>query len=176
MLRRLFAAGIALAALILPVSATSAAADDYGPDDLPCDIAVDSATVALGAAVGLSIVCDGTFTAAVTVTPAGEAAGDEAVAVAGTSSETVTIDGSAAVTIGPFNAPGAYTVSLTDTDGNALAAPVTVTVVGAADDGDEGGLAVTGPTSLPYLGVAGGLLLLGVIALVATRVSTRRSS
>lgn len=164
MLRRLFAAGIALAALILPVSAISAAADDYGPDDLPCEIAVDSATVALGASVSLTIACDGTFTAAVTVTPAG------------TSSETVTIDGSAAVTIGPFNAPGDYTVTLTDTDGNALAAPVTLTVVGAADDGDEGGLAVTGPTSLPYLGVAGGLLLLGVIALVATRVSTRRSS
>jgi LPXTG-motif cell wall-anchored protein len=45
---------------------------------------------------------------------------------------------------------------------------------GAGGAGDGVGLASTGPTSLPYLAIAGGLLLAGVAAIIVGRVRATR--
>jgi hypothetical protein len=73
------------------------------------------------------------------------------------------------------SAPGDYTVQVLSADGDPLSEVFTITAVAAGADDDEGGLVVTGSTSLPYLVIAGGLLALGLGAIVATRVRVRRS-
>lgn len=64
--------------------------------------------------------------------------------------------------------PGDYMVRFVDSDDGDLADPAAFKVL-PIPPGDDDGLAVTGATGLPYLAVAGGLLLVGVVALVVTR-------
>jgi hypothetical protein len=48
---------------------------------------------------------------------------------------------------------------------------------GAGTGGADGrmGIAATGPTSFPYLAIAGGLVVAGVAAIVVSRIRTRQS-
>ncbi|MBE1875222.1 LPXTG cell wall anchor domain-containing protein [Myceligenerans pegani] len=75
---------------------------------------------------------------------------------------------------------GDYTVRFVDPDDGDLANPAAFTVLpippghDGKQPGDDG-LAATGATGLPYLAVAGGLLLVGVAALVVTRRARGRA-
>lgn len=170
MLQRIIAAAFALAALIMPVGATSAIADEYGPDEFPCTIELESGYVTEGTPVHVEVWCATATEGTIMVTDAdGNVVDSEEVSIA--AGETIMFT----ITDLP---PGDYTVSLVDEYGKDLAEPVTVCVTpmvpGHDDDDpvvpdDDGDLAATGPTSLPYLATAGALLLAGIAALVVTR-------
>ncbi|RPF19846.1 hypothetical protein [Myceligenerans xiligouense] len=218
MLRRIIAAAFTLAALSMPVGATSAMADDYGPEEYPCTIDLSNGVVPETATVTVRITCDESLMAEF------EAAGGDATQTATMAegdgvttpmaANTITMAAFTALTgIGmgvdegeqvthmvthengdvvhnePLDAPvgrtavvkhrdlvpGDYMLSLHHADGSHVAEPATLTVVAVPPGhdggapGDGGGLAVTGATGLPYLAVAGGLLLGGVAVLVAIR-------
>lgn len=174
MLRRLISAmAITAAAALAP--ATAAAADEYGPSEFPCDITFDSTTVTVGETFGFTISCPELAGTTITlqIAFAGEAAAaDQAVEVAGADAESLTLDEDGTVyDTAVVSAAGDYTAQVFDADGDPLSEVYTITAVTA---GGGGGLAATGPTSLPYLVVAGGLLVLGVGALVTIRVRARR--
>ncbi|GAA1859966.1 DUF3244 domain-containing protein [Myceligenerans crystallogenes] len=172
MLRRIIAAAFALAALIMPVGATSAVADQYGPDEFPCTIELQDGVVTEGETVHVEVWCAIASTGTIVVTDEdGDVVDSEEVTVG--AGETVMFT----ITDLP---PGDYTISFCDADGEELAESASLTVLPAAvpgDDGDDdpvvpdddGDLAATGPTSLPYLATAGALLLAGIAALVVTR-------
>jgi LPXTG-motif cell wall-anchored protein len=73
-------------------------------------------------------------------------------------------------------------VRVLDSDGESLSVVYTITATAAVGGGDgdgtgaggDGGLAATGSTSMPYLAIAGGLLVLGALALVVSRIRARR--
>lgn len=169
MLRRMIAAAFALAALLIPVGATSAVADEYGPDEFPCTIEVDSAVATEGESIQVDITCSEAVSGTVYL-----------YAADGTVIDQMDLDLEAGETemfsITDLTA-GEYTIELTDADGNALAAAVTLTVTSDAPGvpGDDGSLAATGPTSMPYLVTAGALVLVGVAALVVTRRARSRA-
>jgi len=178
MLRRLITTtAIAVAAILAPAAAASA--DDYGPDVPPCDISVEEPIIPVGEPDGYTVDCPEDMAGenvTVQVSFAGEAAAsDRAVEVAGTSSEDSTLNVNGDVTdSATVSAPGPYTIQAFQGD-EPITPVATFTAVAAADDGGGGpGLAVTGSTSLPYLVIAGGLLLVGATALVATRIRARR--
>lgn len=184
MLRRLISA-IALSAVAVLGSTSVASADDeYGPAEFPCTITFDSLTVAAGEPLDLTIQCTDLAGATITeqVSFAGQAAAEDgAVDVAGTSSTELTLDedGTATDTL-TLSAPGDYTVQVLDSNGEPLSEVYTISVTAAGGDGGDadggggGGLAATGSTSLPYLAIAGGLLVVGALALVASRIRARR--
>jgi hypothetical protein len=119
-------------------------------------------------------------TASVQINVAGEAAGaDEAVDVAGAGSAQLTLDDHGTATgTATVPAAGNHTVQVLDADGRPLSETSTITAVGAGPGPVAGGggvaLATTGSTSLPYLVTAGGLLLVGVVAIVVSRVRATR--
>jgi hypothetical protein len=178
MLRRLISAmAITAAAVLAP--ATAAAADEYGPGESPCEITFESTTVTVGEPFGFTITCPDLAGATITVQTAfaGEAAAaDRTVEVAGADAESLTLDEDGTVySSATVSAAGDYTVQVFDEDGNPLSDVYTITAVTAGGGaGGGGGLAATGSTSLPYLVVAGGLLLLGVSTLLAIRMRARR--
>lgn len=177
MLRRLITTmAITAAAALAPAAA--ATADDYGPDVPPCGISVEEPIIPVGEPNGFTVDCPedmGGETITVQLSFAGEAAAaDRAVDVAGTASEDFTLDENGDVTDSvTVSAPGPYTIQAFQGD-EAITPVATFTAV-AADADDDGGLAVTGPTALPYLAIAAGLLIIGVLAIVATRVRARRA-
>lgn len=179
MLRRLISA-IAITAAAVLAPAAVAAADDYGPGEPPCMMTFESLAVPVGEPLSFTVECTedlANMDVMVQTAFAGEAAGGQAVDVAGAESETYTLDDDGMVSsTATFSAPGDYTLQVLDEDGDPLSEvyTISVTVAGADDDGD-GGLAATGSSSLPYLVIAGGLLALGLVAIVATRVRVRRS-
>ncbi len=180
MLRRLISAIAITAAAVLAPASVASADDDYGPGEFPCVITFETPTVTVGEPFGFTGTCTDLAGATITVQIAfaGEAAAaDEAVEVAGADSEEFTLDADGTVydTV-TVSAAGDYTVQILDADGEPLSEVYTITAVaaGTGDDGD-GGLAATGSSSLPYLAAAGGLLLLGLGAIVATRIRARRS-
>jgi hypothetical protein len=188
MLRRLISALAITAAAVMVPAAAAAADDGYGPDESPCTVTFDSQTVTVGEPFGFTVSCPGLpgVTVTVQIAFAGEAApADRAldVDVAGASTEELTLDGEGMASgTATVYAAGDYTVQVLDADGEPLSEVYTITAlaVGAGGgDGDgaggEGGLATTGFTSLPYLVIAGGLLLVGVGAIVATRVRARHT-
>lgn len=184
MLRRIISAMAITAAAVLAPAAV-ATADEYGPGEFPCTVALDSAVVTVGEPFGFTISCPSlpNVTVTVEIASAGDAAAaDQAVEVAGTRSVTFTLDENGEVSgTATVNAVGDYTKQVFDEDGEPLSDVYTITAVapgspgGDGADGGGGGLAVTGATSLPYLAAAGGLLLLGVGALVVSRIRARRS-
>ncbi|MFC8799087.1 hypothetical protein ACFT2C_15230 [Promicromonospora sp. NPDC057138] len=185
MLRRLISAMAITAAAVLAPAAAAAADDGYGPGEPPCFLAFTDQTVTAGEGFGYTIACESLASETVTVQAAPEGQTgtvDQEVEVAGTSAETFTLDeeGLAYVDV-TVSAPGDFNFQVLDTAGDPLSEVFTITALAAGDDdngGDddnEGGLAVTGSSSLPYLVIAGGLLVLGSAAIVATRVRVRRS-
>lgn len=224
MLRRIFAAAFSFAALTTTIGATSAVADEYGPDPYPCTIELSNGAIPEDSIVVVTVTCDEesmeAFDAAAgdaVVSPAAvspavmsSAMVSPAVAspavVSDEAVETVTlmlsdgdgetvysesmdapVDRPAAVEVADLE-PGDYTAMLADADGTECAdrATLTVTPVSAGADPDKGGsdpgkssddgdLAVTGATGLPYLAVAGGLLLAGITALVVVRRARRKA-
>lgn len=185
MLRRLFSAlTVTAAAVLAPVAATatSAAADEYGPSEFPCVITFESLSVTVGEPFGFTVSCPDLagVTITVQIAFAGEAAAAgesaSAVEVAGADAEELTLDDDGAVSdTATVSAAGDYTVQVLDADGEPLSEVYTITATaGAGGAGGGGGLAATGPTSLPYLAAAGALLLLGVGTLVTIRVRSRR--
>jgi hypothetical protein len=178
MLRRLISAMAVTAAAVMAPAAAAAADDGYGPGDPPCTMTYESQTVTVGEEFGFTVACEvAVETVTVQIDFAGEAAAaDQAVEVAGSSAETLSLDEDGTeydeMTV---SAPGDYTVQVLSADGDPLSEVFTITAVAAGADDDEGGLVVTGSTSLPYLVIAGGLLALGLGAIVATRVRVRRS-
>lgn len=182
MLRRLISAMAITAAAVLAPAAVAAADDGYGPGEPPCTMTLESQTVTVGEPFDFTVVCEGLTGATVTVQigltgrPDGAAgADDQAVDVAAANAAEYTLDedGTASDTI-TVSAPGDYAIQVLDADGVPLSDVYTITAVAAGAD-DDGGLVVTGSTSLPYLVIAGGLLVLGSAAIVATRVRVRRS-
>lgn len=186
MLRRLISAMAVTVAAVMVPAAAAAADDGYGPDEFPCTVTFESQTVTVGEPFGFTVSCPGLagVTVTVQIAFAGEAApADRTVDVAGASTEELTLDedGMASGTA-TVSAAGDYTVQVLDADGEPLSEVYTITALAAGagvgdgdGGGDGGGLAVTGSTSLPYLVIAGGLLLVGLGAIVATRVRARRS-
>jgi hypothetical protein len=183
MLRRVISAiAIATAAILAPAGAAQAdeADTDYG--EFPCVITFDTQTVTVGEPFGLTIECAGPAgeTVTVQISYAGQAAGDdEAVDVAGADSAELFVGDDGTVTdTATVSAPGDYTVQVLDADGQPLSETYTITALaagtGAGDDAGGPGLAATGPTSLPYLAIAGGLLLVGVAAIVVSRIRATR--
>jgi hypothetical protein len=165
---------IAAVATLAPAAAASA--DGYPIDEFPCAVSVPG-EVTVGEEFTVSGDCPDDMagdSVTATITPNGTSApADGAVEVAGTSSEAFTLDENGDfVATASVSAPGDYTFQLWNASGEPISAAVTFTAFAA---GVDDGLAVTGPTSLPYLGIAGGLLLLGVVALVATRIRVRRA-
>jgi LPXTG-motif cell wall-anchored protein len=186
MLRRLISTIAITAVAILSPAAVASADDEYGPGEFPCMITFDSQIVTVGEPLGMTVQCDGMAgeTVDVQVSFAGQAAAsDSPVDVAGTESTALTLDqdGAATDTV-TLSAPGDYTVRVLDSDGEPLSMVYTITATAVAGGGDGGGtgagggggLAATGSTSMPYLAIAGGLLVLGALALVASRVRARR--
>jgi hypothetical protein len=178
MLRRLISAMAITAAAVLAPAAVAAADDGYGPGEPPCDMTFTDQTVTVGEDFGYTIACEALAGETVTVQAAPEGQTgtvDQEVEVAGTSAETFTLDEEGLAYVGAtVSAPGDFTFQVLDTDGAPLSEVFTITAVAAGAD-DEGGLAVTGSTSLPYLVIAGGLLALGLGAIVATRIRVRRN-
>jgi hypothetical protein len=183
MLRRVISAiTIATAAVLAPAGAAYADEADTDYSEYPCVITFDSQTVPVGEPVGLTVECADMAGETVTVQMSfvGQAAGaDEAVDVAGADSAELTLDDDGTVTdTATVSAPGDYTVQVLDADGQPLSETYTITTVaaGTGASGDEAGpgLAATGPTSLPYLAIAGGLLLVGVAAIIVSRVRATR--
>jgi hypothetical protein len=180
MLRRLISTMAIAAAAVLAPAAVAAADDGYGPGEPPCDMTFTDQLVTVGEDFGYTIVCEALAGETVTVQAAPEGQTgtvDQEVEVAGTSAETFTLDEEGIAYVGAtVSAPGDFTFQVLDTAGDPLSEVFTVTALAAADDdGGDGGLVVTGSTSLPYLVIAGGLLVLGSAAIVATRVRARRS-
>lgn len=173
MLRRIFAAAFAVAALLMPVGATSAVADEYGPDEFPCTIELRSTVIVEGSTLHAEISCteDASGTLFLYTAGGSDVIDEESFTIAAGSSDTFTIDGLEA---------GDYVLDFNDADGGDLAeeAAFTVTAVAPGTDGgtDPGdGLAATGPTSMPYLATAGALLLAGIAAIVVTRRARNRA-
>ncbi|PUB27782.1 hypothetical protein C8K30_104232 [Promicromonospora sp. AC04] len=179
MLRRLISAIAITAAAVLVPASVAAADDDYGPGELPCVITFETLTVTVGDPFDFTVTCPDLAGATITVQIAfaGQAAAaDEAVEVAGADSEELTLDADGTVSsTATVSAAGDYTVQVLDADGEPLSEVYTITAVAAGTGDDDGGLAATGSSSLPYLAAAGGLLLLGLGAIAATRVRARRS-
>ncbi|MBL0887529.1 LPXTG cell wall anchor domain-containing protein [Myceligenerans indicum] len=213
MLRRITAAAFALAAISMPVGASSAMADQYGPDDYPCTIELSNGTVPENTTVAVRVSCDeellAEFEAAGTeagptrvmaaggalTTPmvAGRATMAALLAAAGIDTavqqEMVTLmvvdEGGNVVRSESMNAPvdtvsvvrltglkpGDYTLMLKDPDGTECADRASLTVLPMPPHG----LAATGATGLPYLAVAGGLLLVGAATLVVVRRARRKA-
>jgi hypothetical protein len=186
MLRRVISAiAIATAAVLAPAGAAHADEADTDYSEFPCVITFESQTVTVGEPFGFTVACTGMAgeTVTVQISFAGQAAGAdeavEAVDVAGADSAELTLDEDSTVTdTATVSAPGDYTVQVLDADGQPLSETYTITAVaaGAGGDGDAGGpgLAATGSTSLPYLAIAGGLLLVGVAAIVVSRIRATR--
>lgn len=183
MLRRIISAmTIAAAAVLAPAGAAHAGQADTDYSEYPCVITFDSQTVTVGEPFGFTVECTDMPAATVTVqiSFAGEAAGaDDAVDVAGADSTELTLDGNGtADESATVSAPGDYTVQVLDAGGEPLSETYTITAVAAGSDagGDGGGVALasTGSTSLPYLAIAAGLLLVGVVTIVVTRIRARR--
>lgn len=185
MLRRVISAiTIATAAVLAPAGAAHAGQADTDYSEYPCVITFESQTVTAGEPFGFTIECPDMPGATVTVQInfAGEAAGtDEAVDVAGADSAQFTLGDDGTLTdTATVSAPGDYTAQVLDADGQPLSETYTITAVetgseaaaGAAANGDGSGvtLAATGSTSVPYLAIAGGLLLAGVAVLVVSRI------
>lgn len=187
MLRRLISTIAITAVAILTPAAVASADDEYGPGEFPCTITFDSQTVTVGEPLGIAVQCDGMGgeTVVEQVSFAGQAAAsDSPVEVAGTESIELTLDADGAATdTVTLSAAGDYTVRVLDNDGEPLSVVYTITATAVAGDGDGGGtgagggggLAATGSTSMPYLAIAGGLLILGALALVVSRIRARRS-
>ncbi|GHH76506.1 hypothetical protein [Promicromonospora soli] len=180
MLRRLISAMVVTAAAVMAPAAAAAADDGYGPGEPPCILTFTAQTVTAGEDFGYTITCEGLPGATVTVQATSEGQTgtvDQEVEVAGTSADTFTLDEEGIVYVdATISAPGDFTFQAFGTDGDPLSEVFTITAVAAgADDDDDGGLAVTGSTSLPYLVIAGGLLALGLGAIVTTRIRVRRS-
>ncbi|WP_454860211.1 hypothetical protein [Promicromonospora soli] len=170
------------AAAVLAPAAVAAADDGYGPGEPPCTMTFESQTVTVSEPFDFTVACEDLAGTTITVQigltgrPDGAAgADDRAVEVAGANSAEYTLDedGTVSDTI-TVSASGDYAIQVLDGDGEPLSEVFTITAVAAGADGD-GGLVVTGSTSLPYLVIAGGLLVLGSAAIVATRVRVRRS-
>lgn len=188
MLRRFFSAiAVATAAALAPAGAAHAVQADTDYGEYPCVITFDSQRVTVGEPFGFTIECADLagVTVAVQIAFAGEAAGsDQAVDVAGADSAQFTLDAGGTVTdTATVSAPGDYTVEVMDEDGQPLSETYTITAVAAGDgapgtdgtsDGGDVILASTGSTSVPYLAIAGGLLVAGVAALVVSRVRATR--
>ncbi|MFI9487056.1 LPXTG cell wall anchor domain-containing protein [Promicromonospora sp. NPDC052451] len=186
MLRRFISAiAIATAAVLAPAGAAHADQADTDYSEFPCVITFDSQTVTVGDPFGFTIDCADMASATVTVqiSFAGQAAGNGTdVDVAGADSAQFTLDENGTVSdSATVSAPGDYTVQVLDEDGGPLSETYTITAVTAGSAAAGGGgtdedvvLASTGATSLPYLAVAGGLLLAGVAALVVSRVRAAR--
>lgn len=184
MLRRFISAiAIATAAVLAPAGVAHAdQADDYG--EFPCVITFESQTVTVGEPFGFTIECTDLASTTVTVqiSFAGEAAGTGSdVDVAGADSAQLTLDENGTVSDSvTVSAPGDYTVQVLDAAGEPLSETYTITAVAAGTGAAPGAgdedvvLASTGSTSLPYLAIAGGLLLAGVATLVVTRVRAAR--
>jgi hypothetical protein len=179
MLRRLISAIAITAAAVLAPASVASADDDYGPSEFPCVITFETQTVTVGEPFGFTVTCTDLAGATITVQIAfaGQAAAaDEAVEVAGADSEEFTLDADGTVSdTATVSAAGDYTVQVLGSDGEPLSEVYTITAVAASAGDDDGGLAATGSSSLPYLAAAGGLLLLGLGAIAATRVRARRS-
>ncbi|WP_129788033.1 LPXTG cell wall anchor domain-containing protein [Promicromonospora panici] len=197
MLRRVISAiVIATAAALAPAGAAHADQADTDYSEYPCVITFDSQSVRVGEPVGFTVECADTPVGTVTVQVsfAGQAAAaDDAVDVAGADSAQLLVGGDGTATdTASLSAAGDYMVQALDADGQALSETYTITAVeagspmgagsagaGSAGAGSAGGgvsLASTGSTSLPYLAIAGGLLLAGVAAIVVSRVrATRRN-
>jgi hypothetical protein len=181
MLRRLISTMAIAAAAVLAPAAVAAADDGYGPGEPPCDMTFTDQTVTVAEDFGYTIVCEALAGTTVTVqaAPVGHPGTvDQEVEVAGSSAEAFTLDEEGIVYVGAtVSAPGDFTFQVLDAAGDPLSEVFTITAVTAGDDdgGDDGGLVVTGSTSLPYLVIAGGLLVLGSAVIVATRVRARRS-
>ncbi|MDR7383810.1 hypothetical protein J2S48_003325 [Promicromonospora iranensis] len=176
---------IAAAVVLAPAGAAHAGQADTDYGEYPCVITFDSQTVTVNEPFGFTVECADMAGATVTVqiSFAGEAAGaDEAVDVAGAESATLMLDDNGTATeTATVSAAGDYTVQVLDASGEPLSETYTITAVaagtgGAAGGGDGGtGLAATGSTSLPYLAVAGGLLVVGVVAIVVSRIRARQN-
>jgi hypothetical protein len=182
MLRRLISAMAITAAAVLAPAAVAAADDGYGPGEPPCTMTFESQTVTVGEEFGFTVTCDDLAGATVTVQmgltgrPDGAAgADDQAVDVAGANAAEYTLDedGTVSDTI-TVSAPGDYAIQVLDEDGEPLSEVFTITAVAAGADDDDG-LAVTGSSSLPYLVIAGGLLALGLVAIMSTRIRARQN-
>lgn len=166
MLRRLIsAAGIALAALVLPATSASAATGDgYPPDGQPYTVVVNTTNVTVG--VAFSVLVTGPD-ATVNLNVNSVVAPDNSVQIAGVTTRSIVVDADGVVSAVTLPTAGTYTIYVTDpVTGAVISNTVTVTASAAAGGGT---LPVTGSTSTPYLVLAGGLLLAGVGALVATR-------
>ncbi|MBO0610931.1 hypothetical protein [Myceligenerans salitolerans] len=219
MLRRVIAAAFTLAALTIPAGATSAVADEYGPDEFPCDVTLADGTVLEGEDIDVAVTCEegpaefeaaGVAATTPTMADAGTMATPMVTGVVAMTMPVVTHlastvmpttngngamatlmitdhDGKTVYSQGiqvaqgesttatiPGLEPGDYWISLVDAEGEDLADPASLTVVAAAEEPGDG-LAVTGPTGLPYLAVAGGLLVVGITALVAVRRARGRA-
>lgn len=180
MLRRLISGMAITAAAVLAPAAVAAADDGYEPGEPSCTISFESLTTPVGEPLGFTIECTEDLAnrdVNLQIAPEGEAAAaDQAVEVAGADSTQYTLDDDATASdTATFSAPGDYTFQVWSTDGEPLSVVYTITAFAPGADDDDGGLAVTGSTSLPYLAAAGILLLLGVGAIVATRVQARRT-
>ncbi|WP_188522280.1 peptidase [Isoptericola cucumis] len=118
---------------------------------------------------------------------------DDAIEVAGAQTA-VTTDGAASFSV-TLPEEGTYTLTGTDAEGQVVgSASVTAVAAGSdgggvgsvtddgtvgvsAEDGSDGGiLAVTGASSAPYLLAAAGLLVAGLVALLAARARSRRAA
>jgi len=190
MLRRVTSAiVIATAAVLAPAGAAHADQADTDYSEYPCVITFDNQAVMVGEPVGFTVVCADTPVGTVTVQVsfAGQAAAaDDAVDVAGADSAELFVGGDGTATdTATVSAAGDYTVQALDADGQPLSETYTITAVeagsgmgagsaGAGGAGDGVSLASTGSTSLPYLAIAGGLLLAGVAAIVVGRVRATR--
>ncbi|GAB4086461.1 hypothetical protein GCM10028784_30910 [Myceligenerans cantabricum] len=233
MLRRIIAAAFALAALIMPVGATSAIAGEYGPDEYPCTIELPNGVVEEGSTVTATVTCTEDTTGTIILTAddgasddaagadtagttfaAGESAGFAGANVAAAAVRTALFVGAdmAATTRSALSAvvhrsvadsdtidsadldvaagetamftisdlaPGDYTIRVVDEDWEDLADPASLTVTAMPSDHDgwtpgAGELAATGATGVPYLAVAGGLLVAGIAALVVTRRARKK--
>lgn len=174
---------IAAAAVLAPAPAAHAAQADTDYGEFPCVITFESQTVTVGEPFAFTVECADLpgETVTVQINFAGQAAG-EAVDVAGADSAELTLDDDGTVTdTATVSAPGEYTVQVYDASGEPLSETYTITAVeagtgaAAGTGGDDGvTLAATGSTSLPYLAAAGGLLLVGVAALVVSRIRATR--
>lgn len=220
MLRRIFAASFALAALTMTAGAPSATADDYGPDDFPCTIELSNGTVPANATATVRVTCDENPTDAAAA--GAGTAGSPAMAEGGTVATPMvahritpaslfraaglatSVDGEEVtlmvadeegeiVRSETFPAPigrtdtvqvadlepGDYTLMLVDEDGTECADRASLTVMpmppGRQMPPGGGDLAATGSTGLPYLAVAGGLLVAGVATLVVLRRARSRA-
>lgn len=187
MLRRVISAiTIATAAVLAPAGAAYADEADTDYSEYPCVITFDSQSVTVGEPFGLTVECTDMAgqTVTVQISFAGEAAGaDEAVDVAGADSAELTLDANGAVTdTATVSAAGDYTVQALDADGQPLSETYTITATAAGSGAGAGGdagdvsLAATGSTSLPYLAIAGGLLVVGVVAIIVSRIRATRQN